>query len=208
MKLYKVYKLKSPTGKVYIGITSRKPEHRWNYGKAYKSNSELTGDVRKYGWESFEKEILEENLPEAEAEEREIFWISFYKARDPERGYNIEYGGFHSPISEQTRKKMSESSKGQVRSEEYRRHIAEAKIGEKNGMYGKKGKDNPTSRKVIAVCKNGTVLDFESMMSANELLRLPEGAFKNISSCCRGKKRTAYGYIWRYADDKEVKRIS
>jgi hypothetical protein len=27
-------------------------------------------------------------------------------------------------------------------------------------------------------------------------------------TCCKGRKRTAYGYIWRYADDKEIKRTS
>lgn len=36
MKSYTVYKHTSPSGKVYIGITCRKPEYRWNHGKGYK----------------------------------------------------------------------------------------------------------------------------------------------------------------------------
>ena len=34
MGLYSVYKHTAPNGKVYIGITSRKPEYRWNNGRA------------------------------------------------------------------------------------------------------------------------------------------------------------------------------
>lgn len=30
----------------------------------------------------------------------------------------------------------------------------------------------------------------------------------NIMRCCKGERRQAGGYIWRYADDKKIKRIS
>lgn len=33
---YVVYKHTCPNGKVYIGITSQKPEHRWKKGKTFK----------------------------------------------------------------------------------------------------------------------------------------------------------------------------
>ena len=36
MRKYTVYKHTSPSGKVYIGITCRKPKYRWNNGKGYK----------------------------------------------------------------------------------------------------------------------------------------------------------------------------
>lgn len=38
---YTVYKHTSPSGKVYIGITKRKPEYRWNKGKGYRKDQLL-----------------------------------------------------------------------------------------------------------------------------------------------------------------------
>ena len=38
MKSYTVYKHTSPSGKVYIGITCRKPEYRWNHGNVTHCN--------------------------------------------------------------------------------------------------------------------------------------------------------------------------
>lgn len=36
--MYCVYKHTGPTGKVYIGITKRNPQKRWNSGRGYESN--------------------------------------------------------------------------------------------------------------------------------------------------------------------------
>ena len=44
-----VYMHISPNNKRYIGLTSRKPEHRWNNGKGYKGNSYFTNAINKYG---------------------------------------------------------------------------------------------------------------------------------------------------------------
>ena len=34
-KKYSLYRHTSPSGKVYIGITSQPVEHRWNHGRGY-----------------------------------------------------------------------------------------------------------------------------------------------------------------------------
>ena len=69
---YTVYKHTSPNNKVYIGITSRKPEYRWNSGKGYINNKYFTTAINKYGWNEFEHSILYENLSKEEAETKEI----------------------------------------------------------------------------------------------------------------------------------------
>ena len=207
MRSYKIYKLESPNGKIYIGATCRKVEYRWNHGRGYSANKELASDIEKYGWENFQKGIIEDNLTKEQAEKKEIYWIDFYKSTS-EKGYNKASGGFHPVLCEQTKAKMSESQKGKERDENYRRHISESKMGKKNGMYGVKGKEHPTARQVIAISPDGVATEYESMSFASEKLGLPTGAFKNICACCRGKKRTAYGYVWRYKDDKKDKRVS
>lgn len=208
MKEYSIYKLTSPTGKIYIGSTSRKPEYRWNKGKGYAGNNELSSDIQKYGWEEFQKDVIEKTFDREEAEQREAFWIAFYKSTNPIRGYNIRPGGAHSPTPDRTRIKMSISQRGKERDETYRRHISESKMGAKNGMFGKTGKLNAISREVIATSKTGEKMKFESMMIANKALKLPEGAFKNISACCYGRKKTAYGYFWSFSNDHKEQRIS
>ena len=59
---YSVYKHTSPNGKVYIGITSRKPEQRWSNGYGYVKNKHFTHAINKYGWENIKHEILFSNL--------------------------------------------------------------------------------------------------------------------------------------------------
>lgn len=201
MRNYSVYVLTSPDGKRYVGMTMRKPEYRWRYGKNYEDNRRLAEALRCFGWENFKKEIVAENLTKEEACARERSLIEEYQTQDPRYGYNIEMGGVPEHLAEQTKAKMSEAHKGQVRDEIYRKHISESKKGEKNGMYGKLGELNPKARTVEAYDFAGNLLFiFPAISEACRALNLSKNAFKNISACCMGKRRSAYGYVWRYRD--------
>lgn len=59
---YSVYKHTFPNGKVYIGMTSRKPKDRWHNGKGYKTQSLIHKAIQEYGWNNVKHEILFENL--------------------------------------------------------------------------------------------------------------------------------------------------
>ena len=112
---YTVYKHTSPNNKVYIGITSRKPEYRWNSGKGYINNKYFTTAINKYGWNEFEHSILYENLSKEEAETKEIELIKKYKSNQREYGYNIE-NGWNSigKLSNETKYKLSIAHKGKM----------------------------------------------------------------------------------------------
>jgi hypothetical protein len=56
-------------------------------------------------------------------------------------------------LSKETRKKMSESAKGKIRSLQYRNNIRKAKLGKKNGMFGKKWSDE--TRKIQSELHKG-----------------------------------------------------
>ncbi len=61
-KTYTLYMHKNKTnGKVYIGITSQKPEHRWRNGNGYRGMMFMNA-IKKYGWDNFEHLILHEGL--------------------------------------------------------------------------------------------------------------------------------------------------
>lgn len=55
-------------------------------------NNVLYQDIRKYGLENFTFEILEE-CEITKLNNREIYWIDYYKSCNPEKGYNLSSGG-------------------------------------------------------------------------------------------------------------------
>ena len=70
--MWTVYIHKSPSGKVYVGITSKNPIDRWCNGKGYSNNPHFTYAIKKYGWENITHEILYENINEISAKLIEI----------------------------------------------------------------------------------------------------------------------------------------
>jgi hypothetical protein len=93
IEMYSVYKHTCPNGKVYIGITSQEPKHRWNNGNGYRENEYFFRAIKKYGWNNIKHEILFENLSESDAELKEIELISQYNSQDRSCGYNRHAGG-------------------------------------------------------------------------------------------------------------------
>lgn len=92
-KCYSVYKHTSPCGKVYIGITKQKPKYRWGRESGYRTNEHFKRAIEKYGWDSFEHEIILDGLSEKEACEIEKELIAKYRSTDEKYGYNHSTGG-------------------------------------------------------------------------------------------------------------------
>ena len=67
-------------GKVYIGLTSMKPEERWANGKHYHKGTHFRNAIDKYGWDSFEHKIIKSGLTKEEAGYWEQYYISFYNS--------------------------------------------------------------------------------------------------------------------------------
>ena len=111
VKIIGIYKITSPTNRIYIGqsidIIGRKAKY-----KGYKCSTQpkIYHSLKKYTWEKHIFEIIEECSVE-ELDEREFYWKMFYKS--VENGLNCHYkdlnGGYK---SEETKKKMSISNKG------------------------------------------------------------------------------------------------
>lgn len=89
--IYKVYKHTSPSGKVYVGITSTSVERRWCKGNGYKRCKLFYRAIVKYGWNNIKHEIIADGLSAKEACALEIELIQHYK----ELGisYNASSGG-------------------------------------------------------------------------------------------------------------------
>lgn len=120
---YIVYKHTFPNNKVYIGITSMKPYQRFCGGKGYRGSC-VYNAIQKYGWDNIKHEILFDDLTQEEAEKKEIELIALYNATDKRFGYNIALGGNTSPLTEETKRKISEQHKGKKLSEETKNKIS------------------------------------------------------------------------------------
>lgn len=84
------------------------------------------------------------------------------------------------PLSETTKKAMSEAHKGVPLGEEHKKAIGEAK-----------------SKKILQFTKSGEFIrEWLSAYEAHRELRISQG---NICGCCNGIRKSAGGYIWRYA---------
>lgn len=90
---YIVYVHTLPNDKVYVGITKRKPNERWQKGNGYKNNKHFYNAIQKYGWENIGHHILYADLTFEEACEREKELIALFQSNHPNYGYNIAKGG-------------------------------------------------------------------------------------------------------------------
>lgn len=121
MKTWCVYKHTAPNGKVYIGITSRKPEERWNGGNGYSHNKHFTSAIRLYGWENIKHEILISGLSKEEACLEEKRLIIKYNSFNRKFGYNETLGGESGKKHTDTTKSiLSEIQKRNWKNEAYR----------------------------------------------------------------------------------------
>ena len=137
-KTWCVYKhTNRENGKVYIGITSQNPRDRWDSGWGYQRNKHFWDAIRKYGWDTFEHEVLYTDLSFEAACEKECELIDEYQSRDYNKGYNLAPGGGCGPglsgsqhpmygthWSEKQRARMSAVRKGvPYSSERYQRFL-------------------------------------------------------------------------------------
>lgn len=79
---YTIYKITSPSGKVYIGQT-KNPETRllaYKWFKTCNRQKLISNSIQKYGYKAHTQEILMKGLSKKEADKEEIRIIKIYKA--------------------------------------------------------------------------------------------------------------------------------
>lgn len=190
-------------GKAYIGQTINLKERKRNHRNA-KDDYSIHKAIRKYGFENFSWEILEE-CPKERLNEREIYWIAYYNTYND--GYNETKGGDNADSLVNWIKQHKEE------------HIIQAKKNlEIANQYNKSHREehleqlakvrpigvNKTKRKVCCIEKNlifDSLADAErwSMSDANDNNK--KAAHQHISKVCSGKRKTCGGYHWKYIDE-------
>lgn len=163
--MYCIYVIKNKiNNKMYIGQTGNL-KSRWNkhisVAEDMTYNHPLYNSMRKYGIDNFTIEVLNPAESIKECNYLEEFWVEELQTTSRDIGYNIQKGGKHSEMAEETRQKISEAMTGEknpffgkthseetkqkiakartgtTTAEEVKQKMSDAKKGEGNGMFGK-----------------------------------------------------------------------
>ena len=191
-------------GKIYIGKTESTIEERFkeHCKDAFSRNNEkrpLYAAMRKYGIHNFQVELIEET---DRLNEREVYWIE--QKRSFKNGYNATIGGDGRPyldrdliiktyLEVQNIQKTSEichCDKHSVHNILSSYHIPIVTQQEVNKKQ---------SGKIIKqYSKKGELLNiFSSVKDAAKSIEKPSA---HISQCANGKRKSAYGFIWKFAE--------
>lgn len=216
-----IYKIISPSSKIYIG-QSIDIDNRWKYYSKIKCNDQpkLYNSFKKYGWENHIFEVIEECLLE-QLDEKEIFYKQQFI---DEFGWDstlfchlIDGKGGHK--SEETKEKISKANKGKKHSLEacLKKSIAlkgrveseeTKKLKSKNNMGVSRGKGIPKSKEHIKNMSKGKLKPVLQYDLNGHFIKEWEGSIevKNIlnlyiNPCLNGKAKTSGGYIWRKKTD-------
>ena len=216
-----IYKIANPNKRIYIG-QSTNIEGRWIKYKqlSCKDQPSLYSSLKKYGPENHTFEIIEECNIE-DLDNREIYWGLHYDVLSNKHLNNRLGRGFGSFDSEETKRKKSESNKGisrnkgKILSEEHKHKIKLGKLGKKYSKErnkkiseANKGRPNPKSENALfnlRKAKNRIVLQYDKQgnfikeWSSGKEAAISLNVYQpNINSCCHGKTKTAFGYVWKF----------
>ena len=209
-----IYKITNDINdKIYIGKTNFSIEKRFKEHclDAFRERNEkrpLYNAMKKYGIEQFHVELIEEtNNPE----EREIYWIQHFNSYQD--GYNATMGGDGSQIYDH--QKILEALKINPRPIEIAKLFGccvdivydiahQNNISIINRSQELLGKSRQKSIKQYSK-QNEYIQTFNSTVDAGKwcfenkkCLELNSGVRSHIAECANGKRKSAYGYIWKY----------
>lgn len=219
-----IYKITSPTNRVYIGqsVNIDKRKNGYKKGKC-KGQKRLNYSIIKYGWEAHIFKVLEYCLIER-LNERERFWQDHYNVLGPD-GLNcrltttLDKTGFFSveakrkmslshvghTVKESTKEKLRIAFKNRVFSADTKMKISLSRKGKnfRNGKRLSQESKNKLSKKnskpvVQKTTNNEFVMEY---LSANAASIVTGVNFCAISMCCNNKRQTAGGFKWCFSEN-------
>jgi hypothetical protein len=188
-----IYKITSPSSRVYIGQSVNIERRRKSYQKSIGSKqAKLYASIVKYGFSEHIFEVIEECSIE-ELNTRERHWQDFYNVLS-EKGLNCRLTGTKDKsgyISETSISKLSKSLKTLYGTPEGRQGLLKKAS---NTDYQKRS--TKFWMPILQFTEDGKFIrEWTSMKEAGNTLQISRG---NITSCCKGSYKSAGGFVWRY----------
>ena len=144
-----IYKITSPTGRVYIGqaVDLNRRINGYSMSSTYKNQPKLRNSFEKYGFEAHQFDITE-YCSEEELNCSERFWQDEFDVTNKENlNCSLTNCG----------------EKRKVYTEELRKKISDSKLGEKNPNWGKKmSQETIDKRNANRKCTKGKIVSEES----------------------------------------------
>lgn len=184
--------------KLYVGITNGSIKKRWNkhiYDTRHNSQCLIHRAIRKYGIENFKINEIQTCDSRETLCAAEIYWINKLSTHVSVGGYNETFGG-DAPMlgrhhTEATKEKMRNAHKGKT----YRKGTGWS--NETRILFKDRNK-----KPVAQLSKDGVIIKIYK--SINEASLAVGIANSNISGVCRGKKKTAGGFGWKYIAKENI----
>jgi len=152
----------------------------------------------KYGTDNFTKEILAICDSSEDALELEEMVVTIKEVNDY-MCYNLKLGGSGGCIpgrkdSEETKAKKSKAQHGRIYDDVFNAKVSKGKIAKNN-----KGINNKVCKPVIQLSMSGEFI--KEWISATEVYdTIGREKIGHISEVCKGKRRTAGGFKWKYKE--------
>lgn len=194
--------------KIYIGKTTETIEKRWkehcnDYKKEQCKKRPLYNAMKKYGIEHFSIIKVEKVENISDLENRERYWIEFYSSF--KYGYNATIGGDGKPyldyeliyktwlrgFSLAKTAALIGCSEDSVKRILLLKGISKEQILQ----HGCESAYKPVCK--IDITTNKILKIYPSIIEAEK----ENNIRKHIASVCKGKRKTAGGYKWKYLDD-------
>lgn len=159
----------------------QKGENNSFYGKHHSEESKQKMSEAKKGktpWNKGKTNIYSEETKKKMSE------VAKTRIYTEERRKKLSEAGKGRKHSEETKLKISESHKGKLFTEEHKRKLKEAVKNRKSVFQ----LDKET---------NTIIAEFPSIMEVEKQFGF---GHSNISKCCKGEQKTAYGFIWKYKE--------
>lgn len=217
-----IYKITSPSGRVYIGQTVNIKKRMIFYKNMNcVRQTKLYSSFLKYGVENHVIEVIEE-CAETSLNNRERYWQEKYDSLSRENGMNLRLQKSDDKsgrMSRETLEKMSKSQVGKKRSDGFKKACSDRLKGRpmfsvemikkytelKRGIPRSdnvKRKISATKRRMSTYCILQLNKDGDLIKKWNSLAEIEEAGFykSNIHHCITQKYKTAHGFKWTKAD--------
>lgn len=223
-----IYKITSPTGRLYIGKTKhlgrRINTYKYNMANdAGWKNAKILNSLKKYGWDAHKLEIIEECADEL-LNEREKYWIKeldtycFENEKHMNMSRGGEEGGRIWMFDEERRKIQSAKFTGEGNPFYGKKHTEEFKkikskevseYNKKNGINisewgAEKGREKVRRKIVCYDLKGHYIKEFNSLSEAEKEMGINHSC---ISECCTNNTSQAGLFIFRYKEGEVASKI-
>lgn len=179
-KVWYVYSVTAPNGKMYIGKTNNQKMRRQSHtsrARQGKHDTKFGRALVKYG-DTMDWSTLAGVHSEELAFAIEDFYVRHFNTTDPKYGYNTIAGG-------------SGAYSGHLRSTTFKENLRNKRLGKNNPMYGVPA---PTRRRVLCTT-TGEI--FESLSAAAKKYNLTLG---NVCNVCKKRATHTKGYSFEYLE--------